>query len=470
MRFKAVLICLASGAAAAVVACGDDGGANKLPDAPRSDGATPDTPDPTTPARLTITRDGAGVEGVDVYFQNADYSLVAKVPTDVNGVAEARVMPGAFVTVRDPFVVATGIRQDDLRTIAGVQPGDRLVLAQNFAPKPVTFMNVIADADPNGSQYSLWTNCLELNTKGGAPFGMSVGSGSLDRPQVSLDFQCTTTADVLIESNNGSGSVGWVFVDNAPLTPDGTIDIATAYTATAQVNAAFSDIPSEVTTVASSTYIATTDGLLWNANNGLGVGSSSASWSFPRPAPAGSTQIWVDSMFGGGSYGEQQVVDWKPIADPPTFSFANTLLRSFTDGPQFDIPSHAVTWGETATGVAPDVAIVAMTAYREVPAPLAWKWTIAAVPTGASIVYPVLPPDLAGYNAIAGDISNVFSLKTAKVPGGYDAIRPVALSYENVVSLVAGAAGRVVVQTYVGAVLAAAPKPTLGQRATTRSR
>lgn len=466
------MICLASGAAAAVVACGDDGGANKLPDAPLgSDGATPDTPDPTAPARLTITRDGAGVEGVDVYFQNADYSLVAKVPTDANGVAEARVMPGAFVTVRDPFTVAAGIRQDDLRTIAGVQPGDRLVLSQNFGAKPVTFMNVIADADPNGSQYSLWTNCLELNTKGGAPFGMSVGSGSLDRPQVTLDFQCTTTADVLIESGNGSGSsVGWVFVDNAPLTPDGTLDIATAYTASAQVNATFSDIPSEITSVATSTYIATTDGLLWAANNGLGLGSGSASWSFARPAPAGSTQIWVDSMFGGASYGEQQVVDWKPIADPPTFSFANTLLRSFTDGPQFDIASHTVTWSETATGVAPDVAIIEMNAYRDVPNPLAWKWTIAAVPTGASVVYPVLPPDLAGYNAIAGDIPSVFSLKTAKVPGGYNAIRPVALSYDNAVSLVAGATGRIVVQTYVGAILATAPKPTLGQRATTRSR
>jgi hypothetical protein len=473
MRASRVVVCLLSGGIAAIVACGDDGGANKLPDAPPggSDSALPDTPDPPAAARLTITRDGSGVEGIDVYFQNADSSLVAKVPTDVNGVAEAVVAPNAFVTVVNPFIVSTGVRQDELKTIAGVQPGDQLTLTQNNQRSPVTFMNVIANAHENASSHSLWTNCLPMQGSGGNPYFMSQGSGSLDRPQVSVDFECTTTADVLIESDNGSGSsMGWTFVDNAPLTADGTMDITGAYTASPQVNAAWSNIPDGIGFFDTTSYLATSDGLVWRESNGLGVGSNSASWSFTRPNPANTTQIW-HSQFGGASYGQQQVIDWRPVADPATFTFANTLLRDFTSNPTFDIATHAVTWNEGTTGVAPDLAVTEISANREGTVLLAWRWIIAGVPSGASIAYPVLPTDIAQYNAVTGDIVFAQGLTTATVPGGYNAVRPGVLSIESPLSLVAGATGRVVMQSSFGRLRAArAPAPTLWQRANTATR
>ncbi|MFN0245982.1 MAG: hypothetical protein ACKV2T_03675 [Kofleriaceae bacterium] len=472
MRASRVIVCLLSGGVAAIVACGDDGGANKLPDAPPggSDGAMPDAPDTPAAARLTITRDGSGVEGVNVYFQNADSSLVAKVPTDVNGIAEAVVAPNAFVTVVNPFTVVAGVRQDEIKTIAGVQPGDRLTLTQNNQRSAVTFMNVIADAHLNASSHALWTNCLEMNSKGGNPQFMSLGSGSMDRPQVSLDFECTTTADVLIESEDGSGSsMGWVFVDNAPLTAAGTMDITGAYTDSAQVSAAFNDVPDGITFIDAASYLATSDGLVWRETSGLGVGSNSASWSFSRPVPANTTQIW-HSSFGGTSYGQQQVIDWKPIADPATFTFANTLLRGFTSDAQFDIATHTITWTEEAAGAIPDLAVADITGSRNRPTLLDWRWTVAGVPSGASLVYPVLPNDIAQYNAITGDFVYTENLTTAKVPGGYNAVRPGVLSIEGPLTLVVGATGRIVMQSSFGQVRAAAPAPRLHKRASTATR
>lgn len=476
MRASGVLVCLLSGGVAAIVACGDDGGANKLPDAPPgSDGALPDTPDPPTPARITITRDGSGVESVDVYFQNADNTLVAKVPTDANGVAEATVMPGAYVTVVNPFRVAFGgVPQDDVETIAGVQPGDQLQLTQNNGRQTLTNVNIVVDEDANGSQYKMWATCMVLDAKSsaGMPYYLSVGSGG-ERPAASPDMvDPCPKADILVESENGSGSgVGWIFKDDVAITASANIDITDAYTATPQVNVAYSDVPAAVTNLAVMNLLTTPDGVLWREQSNTDVVTGAASWSFERPNPAGSTQVFLTNMYGGGSYGQHQVIDWKPIADPATISFANALLREYTTTPTFDVATSSVTWMEAATGAIADLAIAEMTGFRSGATTLSWRWRLAGVPSGTTLKFPTLPADIAQYNVVTGDTTDVFSLTTAKLPGGYNSVRPVVLSIENPTVLIGGASGRIVIQQLPGRVVTRqAPSAPTGARAAARSR
>lgn len=473
MRLKPVLICFASGAAAAIVACGDDGGANKLPDAPIGSDVLPDTPDPLTPARMTITSDGSGVEGIDVYFQNADNTLVAKVATDANGVAEAVVMPGAYVTVVNPFlVVFGGTREDQVDTIAGVQPGDQLTLTQNNGRQVLTNVSIAVNEDPSGSQYRIWATCMDFEAKSNAhmPYYLSTGSageGATGTPDM---IDCTQT-DLLVESENGSGSgVGWIFKDNVPVTASATIDITDAYTATPNVDVQYSDVPSEFTSLSVLNILASSDGAFWREVGSVGVGSGSASWSFERPNPAGSTQVFVTNMFGGASYGQHQVIDWKPITEPATVSFTNALLRSYVGLPSYDTTSNSVVWQEDTVGAVADLAIAEVSGYRDAATPVAWRWRLAGVPTGATLQYPTLPADITQFNVVSGDTANVFSLVTAKLPGGYNTVRPVVLSLESPLVLVGGASGRVSIQQMRGRLARQAPSAMTWSSATMRSR
>jgi hypothetical protein len=156
------------------------------------------------------------------------------------------------------------------------------------------------------------------------------------------------------------------------------------------------------------------------------------------------------------------VIDWKPIGDAATMSFANTLLRPYTANPSFDTASSSVVWTEAATGATADVAIVKVNASREgQPSPLSWQWRLAGMPDGASLMFPSLPSELAQFNVTAGDVTNIFDFTSAKVPGGYNAVRPVVLSVDTLTKLVAGPSGRIVVQDYTAhSVLRTVPKAT----------
>lgn len=442
------MICLASGAVAAIVACGDDGGAHKLPDAPLSD-ATPDTPDTPQPVRLTILQNGSGVEGVNVYFQNANSSLVAKVPTDANGVAEAVVDPNAFVTVVDPFgqpVPTGGPPPAQIRTVAGVQPGDQLRLVSNIGRQALTLINLSAPQDPNASQfdYRAWSTCLD--TLYYESPGLSTGSGSTDRPAGGIDLRnCGATTDLLVESGNGSGaSVGYIFKDNIAVANDANIDLQDAYVASGSNELNYSDIPSNVSSIYARNVIATSDGPLWIRDGYVGTGSGGPyPWSYTRPEPAGSTQIFDANMSVG--LGSHHVVDWKPVADASTFSLATTLLREFMGNNTYDAATHTATWDEAATGVAPEFAIVEVLNYGTT---VSVDWHLAGVPTAGALAFPVLPTEIAQYNIGVDDSPSITDLWTFKVPGGYNAARPFVMSDVDSLSFAAGASGRAVSQQF----------------------
>lgn len=143
----------------ALAACGDDDSARKLPDAGLTDIDAAPAPDAATAGvvTLTITQDGAPRAAVDVYFQAADGALVAKVPTDASGVASATMEPGGFVTAIGPFEVVEGPFQ--VKTFAGVKPGDQLRLDQDWRfTAPIT-VTVTVPFDESALYYDVYTTC-----------------------------------------------------------------------------------------------------------------------------------------------------------------------------------------------------------------------------------------------------------------------------------------------------------------------
>src|SRR5262245_25587661 len=111
-----------------VAGCGDG---KHNPDAAADMTVMPDAA--TGPVTLTITKEGLPVAGVHVYFQNSNSTLVADATTDAAGHASADMAAGGFVTAINPFdTVQAPTSDDDLRTFAGVKPGDQLVLDQPF--------------------------------------------------------------------------------------------------------------------------------------------------------------------------------------------------------------------------------------------------------------------------------------------------------------------------------------------------
>jgi hypothetical protein len=74
---------------------------------------------------------------------------------------------------------------------------------------------------------------------------------------------------------------------------------------------------------------------------------------------------------------------------------------------------------------------------------MSWSWDIVVPFTATTFTLPTLPTDIADLNFMATDTVNVNELITAKVPGGYDAVRAEILS-SSPDQFVAGPSGRIV--------------------------
>src|SRR5687768_1095190 len=103
-----------------LAACGDDGGVNKLPDAPAPGMAS-----------VTVRIGRMPAANRTLYFQGPDGSEIATVQTDANGTASAIVEAGSSVTALDILDVRFNRPGRNVVTIMGVQPGDDLTLTGN---------------------------------------------------------------------------------------------------------------------------------------------------------------------------------------------------------------------------------------------------------------------------------------------------------------------------------------------------
>ncbi len=428
----------------AFVACGGDNLVKPIPDAaPR-----PDTPDAPTAGlvKLTITVGTTPQANVTVYFQNADSSLVSATTTDASGVASATMEPGGFVTAIDAFPAQLGIAARALTTFSGVKPGDELVLAQ---PDNVngTSLTILASLDPSQTavSYEVHTPC-----SGSTDITNGIGSGGTT---VTL-FGCGATTDfTVVGRDQGSHPIKAFFKPNVAISDGATIDLTgETYVDTESASFDFTNLPDSVASLQAGGFQLGPHGVAFDTFNSAAVTSNAASITgVQRPVIANATQVTLSRFFGSAN-GLPSVVDWGPASTSYAFSATDVFLNEYQSAPTWDFTSNGVTWTADSAGQQPDFVRVfgqfqRTDAQQNV---TFWQWELVAPGDTTSAVFPQLPaPDDVFTPLATDDTQDILSLTTAKVPGGYDAVRAVVLSsfdsfFGLPTGLILGPSGRLV--------------------------
>jgi hypothetical protein len=141
------------------------------------------------------------------------------------------------------------------------------------------------------------------------------------------------------------------------------------------------------------------------------------------------------------------VIDWAPQATTPiAVDLSGALLATYSTTPSVSAATHNVTWAASA-GVMPDFAWATLSANRLVgKSNMFWSWDIVVPFSATTFTLPTLPTDIADLNFMATDTVSVDQLITAKVPGGYDAVRAEILS-STPDQFATGPSGRIVFET-----------------------
>lgn len=402
----------------AVAACG--GGENRKVDA----GVTPDQQDidaPTAgdPVEITVTSAGVGIEGVRVHFQGPDSSVISTTMTDATGKASALMPNGGYVTAINPFA-STGGTFVDIRTFAGVEPGDDLVLKDSLGGQVTDVLVTFpTDNDNTVTQYVVFSPCDTASiTQSGSGASVSLG----------LYGACLTGTDLLVASANANDEiVHWLFLPNVTPVND-AIDLSsmtltqTPVTKTYTIN----------NIVSSSRYDVRQE--LWTAKGLVFEGETftngpSGAPTLTVPNVSGAVDVVIGETEVSNGLGGHVLVNWGAPSTAITVDVAPRLLAEVTDLPTFDATTHKVAWQQAATGQTPDFAISYTHASRSA---LFIEWSLIAPYTAGSAQFPTLPPEGSlDYNFLPTDTIGVDFLIFGKVPGGYDAVRETILTSEG---------------------------------------
>ena len=445
-----------------VAACGDDG-VHHLADAPPAPDGSPDgSPDgPVTgPVSLTVTSLGTGVMGVPVYFQNADSSLVAMMMTDATGTATATMGAGGYVTAINPlpplptFLLGNG---DDLRTFAGVKPGDHLRLEQTAAPTAL-FFTVTVPVDANATEYKLYTSCSDGSIQD------IFGSGSGFTPTFDVFVYGCTQVDLAVVTFDINAAPSQAFFHADVAVADGaTVALTDAYVAPTTYTINYSDVPTGATSMVIDHLLASPRGGMVRTQGTTGVAASAASFTTVQPPVTGAVAVIRTTLVPAG-IGTHLALDWGPQVNPTPLSLAAATLPDYSTMPALDIAGHGVTWTSAAGTSQPDFAIANLEIDR-VSTKGFWFWTIVAPYTGTAITLPVLPAPDAEHNPVTDDTAVFRDLITAKVPGGYDAVRNTVLTFNGPEGVVAGASGHALIENLQQIQLRpATPRPATSRR------
>lgn len=433
MRKLSLLIAVLGLGAAA---CDEDNPARHL------DGGTADSPmmidAPVTPQPVTVTvkSGGIGQEGVVVHFQNADSTLVATEMTDATGVASHLMNAGGYVTAIDPFPIQVpqGLPtapSHDLRTFAGVKPGDHLRLEESVGVASFSMtMTLPPQTDGNISYYDVASTCGSNSLQG-------AGSGG-SNPSGLVYFSGCASADILVTArDSGNNALSYFFVANEAVAANGTLDYtAKTFSALATRTYNLGDQPTSVFSLDVKQQISTTKGQLTDFTATASSGSAStATVSFPN-IPNGLGVVEVD---GQGNTMRHIALDWGTLTTTAyTTDFAARMLIGAT-AQSYDATTHAITWTE-ASGVAPVFTAVDIRGSRNTNVSTPIHWQVVAPYTAATTTLPTLPVGDFDYNFTSTDPVNV-NLMFGKVPGGYDTVRAQYFAETTPFDISMGAAG-----------------------------
>ena len=439
----------------ALVACGDgdDNGTGELADAPIApDGSSVDAPSelpPLEPVTLTVTKNGLPVPGVRAYFVNPDNSLAANVLTDDTGKASARVIEGGSVTALDPF--DTDVDVHDLRTFAGVKPGDDLALTFSDDSNGGEELNVtvVVPVPVSGaSSYQILTTC------GSGSISPALDLADSESGSISLSGCANGLADfVVIASGDDERPPQALYHRGLAVSDGGEVHLeADGYgdLTTAEFN--YTGLPSNAGNVRVLHTLSSDRGSFASFDEQAGVVDGAATIQIEEPnlAGAGATGLIETQV---SMFGLHSMFDSGNGATPFTVDASGVLLRDFFSFPTYNKTSKEMFWEEEIDGVEADFTFAQIRVDRFldmapglVPAapPGSWTWSISAPYREGKLAFPKLPTDQGDWAPALSDVVDIDTLTNVKLPGGYDAIRARVHDIGDRSDLVAAPTDRVV--------------------------
>jgi hypothetical protein len=422
----------------ALVACGDDGNRHII-DAPNGG----DSPDGTGPAPVTLTviNGPTPTAGVRVYFQGPDSTLISSTTTDTTGTATAVMPDGGFVTALDPRGGGTAT-DTHLYTWAGVKSGDHL---QWYLAMPTQIaMTVIVPTDgahTNATNYNVITSCGSVTIPLGA-----VASFPPQLQKLQVGFDACASGDVqvvLTDPQQAQLPVSSFFAGTQTFADGGTLDLRgiSAYTAAANRSYTFTNNPTPAANINVQDVYLTTRGTLYHRG-------------FTQPGDVGTGMMQMPVTFTGAlqlvvtdqatSTTDRGFAEWQAPGDYTT-NFGSHLLPDFAAAPTLDA-TRKYAWAETAGVQTADFAKIQFASAR---GNNTWLWDAIGPDTGAGVQLPTVPTDVFDFNFAAGDPLNNPNVTLFKVPGGYDAARPVLFAIASPFDLVSGATGIISASQYL---------------------
>ncbi len=369
----------------------------------------------------------------DVFFQNADSSLVLATHTDRDGEANAYMAPGGFVTIvsRDMFSTT-------LFTWAGVEGGDELELLRD-APSidPATVFLSIPPDDPSTFFYQLVSSC-----------GVTAINGAeIDVLPIELENCPAATVGMLVETFGDTSR--FLYRDAVSIQHGAVISIGGPYLElqpltvhAVRVPQALDPASARVALIGSGSELYVTDDV---AIDLAPAGVTAALMQMPLPVSG--TLAWQMRTLATSHLGMTTATAWGPVSSDVTVDFG-APIRHYTSAPHYIAQQHAVRWTEDPGGRVADGVVMALPWQHEGTGEgLTWR-VIAPRSEDPVVRLPVLP--LADVMPGEGDI--VFDpnvLSNFIIDGGYASVRPDLLGRIDQVQTwpVRGPSGHVVVET-----------------------
>lgn len=403
-------------------ACGDDGARHTPDAAPHRDGA-PDSPADAAvnPVTFAAVLDGQPVSGVQVYFQNADSSLVLATTTDATGTASAVMAAGGYVTAVNP-ATPPGIQQDELDTFVGVKPGDHLIVARSVLSTTTT-VTVQAPGDSTMNNYTAYSPCNVSGTQLNPPPQSLIAAPV--SAQMSLS-NCGSATDFVVQATNGSASE-FFYAANQPIVDQGTVDLTTStYAPSTPRTITYTNVPA-LRSMSQQADLIGPSGPIFEFLTETPSDTPDPTVTFDVPLFTGAVDV-LQTFFNFNQYSQQITVDWGQLGSGATIDMATRALNALTGPPTLDPSTHQASVAtDTSTGMTPDFSMFALSATRQ-SVNRNWVWYVAA-PYGASVTLPTVPSTGGfDFNVGSADSYNVDSWVNGKVPGGYDAVRALVLT------------------------------------------
>ncbi|MDB4952997.1 MAG: hypothetical protein JWO36_566 [Myxococcales bacterium] len=377
-----------------VMACG---GSGQQPDA-SADGVD-------SRVHLTVTVAGEPASKLDVYYQNADSSLVAHLVTDVHGEVVSELAAGGFVTVIEPRAPGAADRLD---TFTDVQPSDQLRL-DLLPPPPHGTISFEISVPPaaTASSYHLWTSCGDQAVIGTTNTAILTG--------------CNGIADLLVTALDMNDMVfASLYTPSVAVTANHPVMLSDTYGPNLTESISYTGVPNSAANIQVAQSLVGPHGPLYLAVDAVPA-SSSTSLTLTEPAAAGVLVVTRTDLYPITSAASQaSIMEWSPRSASYAIDLAPVLLGEYTTLPRLEPATHAIVWTESS-GATPNVV---WGQYHTVRGGQQWLWSIAAArATAPALRFPTLPTDLFDYNAGPSDQVSVYVLTNASIPGGFAAIR-----------------------------------------------